>query len=119
MKFLVDECTGKSVVVCLREAGHDAASVAEAMPHATDEDVLRRAVSERRIVVTNDKDFGELVYRSEWEHGGVVLLRLRNEQAENRIRVMKAVLETVGDRLQDHYVVATDTGIRIRSGRIE
>jgi predicted nuclease of predicted toxin-antitoxin system len=117
MKFLVDECIGTSMLACLRDAGHDAASVVEVMPQATDEDILRRAVSEGRIVVTNDKDFGELVYRSGWEHCGVVLLRLRDEQAENRVRVMKSVLEIVGERLQDHYTVATETGIRVRSGR--
>jgi predicted nuclease of predicted toxin-antitoxin system len=89
------------------------------MPQATDADILQRAVSDDRIVVTNDKDFGELVYRSGQEHRGVVLLRLRDERAANKARVMKAVLETVGDRLRDNYVVATETGIRVRKARIE
>lgn len=114
MKFLVDECTGTSVVACLRSEGHDAMAVVEVMPEADDEEILDRAVREGRIVVTNDKDFGELVFRSGWEHRGVVLLRLRDERAENKVRIIKAVLAQVGERLRNHYIVASEAGIRVR-----
>jgi predicted nuclease of predicted toxin-antitoxin system len=114
MKFLVDECTGTSVVACLRDEGHDAVAVVEVMPEANDMEILDWAVFEGRIVVTNDKDFGELVYRSGWEHRGVILLRLRDERAENKVRMMKVVLAQVGERLRNHYVVATESGIRVR-----
>jgi predicted nuclease of predicted toxin-antitoxin system len=77
-------------------------------------EILDWAVFEGRIVVTNDKDFGELVYRSGWEHRGVILLRLRDERAENKVRMMKVVLAQVGERLRNHYVVATESGIRVR-----
>jgi len=77
-------------------------AVVEVMPEAEDEEILARAVSEGRIVVTNDKDFGELVCRSGWEHRGVVLLRLRDEQAENKVRMMKVALAQVGERLRNH-----------------
>ena len=83
MRFLVDECTGASVVASLCEEGHDAVAVAELMPMADDEDVLARAVADDRILVTNDKDFGELVYRGGWKHRGILLLRLQDERAEN------------------------------------
>ena len=52
------------------------------MPEADDEKILARAASEGRIVLTNDKDFGEWVYLSGWEHRAVVLLRLQDEQEE-------------------------------------
>ena len=55
MKFLADECIGMSVVTCLRDEGHDVTAVAEVMPQADDEEILARAVSEGRIVVTADK----------------------------------------------------------------
>ncbi len=114
MKFLVDECTGTSVVACLRDEGHDAVAVVEVMPEADDEEILDRAVAEGRIVVTNDKDFGEMVFRSGLAHRGVVLLRLRDERAENKVRMMKVALVQVGERLRNHYVVATESGIRVR-----
>lgn len=114
MKFLVDECTGMSVATYLRDEGHDVKAVAEVAPQANDVEIIALALSEDRIIVTNDKDFGELVYRSGWEHCGIVLLRLRDERAENKIRVIKVVLNRVGERLQNHYVVATEAGIRVR-----
>jgi predicted nuclease of predicted toxin-antitoxin system len=114
MKCLVDECTGTSVAACLRDKGHDVVAVVDVMPEASDRDILRQAVLEGRIVVTNDKDFGVLVYRSGWEHRGIVLLRLRDERAENKVRIVNAVLARVGEKLRDHYVVATETGIRVR-----
>lgn len=114
MKFLVDECTGTSVVACLRNEGHDAVAVAEIMPEADDEQVLQCAVSEGRIVVTNDKDFGEMVFRSGQVHRGVVLLRLRDERAENKVRMVKVVLAQIGERLQNRYVIVNESGIRVR-----
>ena len=114
MKFLVDECTGISVVAYLRDEGYDTLAVVEIMPEADDEEILDRAVSEGRIVVTNDKDFGEMVFLSGRVHGGVVLLRLRDERAENKVRMMQVVLAQVGERLRNHYVVATEAGIRVR-----
>lgn len=47
MKFLVDECTGTSVVACLRDAGHDAVAVVDVMPEVDDEEILDRAVATR------------------------------------------------------------------------
>ncbi|HET89361.1 MAG TPA: hypothetical protein ENN99_01260 [Chloroflexi bacterium] len=55
MKFLVDECTGISVVDCLRDEGYDVMAVAEVMPQADDEQILERAVSQDRILVTNER----------------------------------------------------------------
>ena len=114
MRFLVDECTGTSVVACLCSAGHDAVAVADVMPEADDEDILDYAVAEERIVVTNDKDFGEMVFRSRRLHRGVVLLRLHDEHAENKVRAMKAVLAQVGKQLWDRFTVVTEAGIRVR-----
>jgi len=114
MKFLVDECAGASVADCLRDAGHDVVAVAEVMPQANDEQILERAVLESRILVTNDKDFGEMIYRSGQAHRGVVLLRLQDERAENRVRITRLVLARVGERLQNRYTVATEAGIRVR-----
>lgn len=103
-----------SVVTFLRDQGHDVTAVAEVMPQADDEGILERAMSEGRILVTNDKDFGEMVFRGGQPHRGVVLLRLRDERAANKVGVVKAVLVQVADRLRDHYVVATEAGIRVR-----
>lgn len=114
MQFAVDESTGAAVAEYLRSLGYHVLVVAETMPQADDVDILTRATAERRIVITNDKDFGELVFRSGQAHQGILLLRLRDESAANRVRVVKSVLDRYGDRLTGHFVVATENNVRVR-----
>jgi predicted nuclease of predicted toxin-antitoxin system len=113
-KFIVDESAGTAVIEYLRSVGHDALAVAEAMPQADDPDILAQAVSEGRILVTNDKDFGELVFRGGQAHHGVLLLRLHDESPINRVSVVEAVLEQYADRLAGCFTVATEGSVRIR-----
>ena len=63
MKFFADECCDTEMVASLRIEGHDVLYVLEEEPGLQDEVVLQRAYVERRILLTEDKDFGELVYR--------------------------------------------------------
>ncbi len=114
-KFIVDECTGLSIVHFLREQGYDTISVSESMPQAIDADILQRAITEERIVITNDKDFGDMVFRDRCAHKGVVLLRLSDDLVETRLRVLAAVLAEHVEKLAGHFVVATEENIRIRS----
>ncbi len=117
MRFIVDESTGVAVVEYLRDSAYDVLAVAEAMPQASDAEILARAVvNEARILLTNDKDFGELVFRSGQPHHGILLLRLRDESSRNKVGVVRAVLEGYGDRLADGFAVATETGIRFWLG---
>jgi predicted nuclease of predicted toxin-antitoxin system len=67
---------------------------------------------ERWILLTNDKDFGEKVYRDRHGHRGVVLLRLANEQAGNKIETLRRVLTIYAEQLVDRFVVATETRVR-------
>ena len=83
MRFLVDECTGPATAQWLRGADHDVFSVFQQGRGMDDDEVIRRAFAENRILVTNDKDFGEKVYRDRKPHRGIVLLRLDDQRAEN------------------------------------
>lgn len=114
MKFMVDESAGTAVAKYLRDAGHDVLLVSEAMPQAEDQHILARAMSQRRILITNDKDFGELIFRSGQAHHGVLLLRLHDESPANRVRVVKAILEQCASRLAGCFTVATESSVRIR-----
>lgn len=115
MRFIVDESAGAAVVEYLRSSGHDVLAIAEIMRQADDPDILTLALNEARILITNDKDFGELVYRTGQTHHGVLLLRLHNESSANRVRVVKSVLANYTDRLAGQFVVATESSVRIRS----
>lgn len=112
MRFLVDEFTGPAVVQWLREQGHDVFSVYEEARGMDDRDVVRKAFVENRILITNDKDFGERIYRDRRPHRGVVLLRLEDERAAVKIDVVRQLLVAYADRLAAQYVVVTETRVR-------
>lgn len=114
MKFIVDESAGAAVAAYLRNGGYDIVVVGDDMPQALDADILARAASEGRVVLTNDKDFGELAFRSGQAHRGIVLFRLRDESAEARVGVLRLLLAHHPDQLENHFVVVTETGVRIR-----
>ena len=76
MNLLADEGVDRPVVERLRQDGHDVLYVAESSPSVSDEEVLEQANSRSAVLLTADKDFGELVFRQGLVHSGVVLLRL-------------------------------------------
>jgi predicted nuclease of predicted toxin-antitoxin system len=77
----------------LVEQQHDVISVFDELKGADDKEIIRLANGQNRILITNDKDFGELVFHEKKQHKGVVLLRLEDERPVNKIAVLKKVLE--------------------------
>ena len=116
MRFLVDECTGPSVAHWLSQEGHDVFSVYDDAPGIKDDEVIRRAVAERRILITNEKDFGERVFRERQAHQGVVFLRLSDERSVNKISVLRCLIANYGDRIAGQFVVVTETQVRFSGG---
>ncbi len=117
MRFLVDECTGPRVARWLRSQGHNVVSVYEEARGIPDDEVIRRAYEESRILITNDKDFGEKVYREGRRHHGIILLRLEDERAQVKIQVLERLLSHYGEELQDRFVVVTERYTRFASSR--
>lgn len=74
--------------------------------------IIAKAFREDWILITNDKGFGEKVYREGHPHRGVVFLRLDDERATIKIETIRRLLENYGDRLADHFVVVTETKVR-------
>ena len=112
MRFLVDECTGPAVARWLQEQGHEVFSVFEEARGMDDEGVIQKASAEGWILITNDKDFGEKVFREQREHRGVVLLRLDDERAASKINTLKRLLADYAHRLADCFVVVSETQVR-------
>jgi predicted nuclease of predicted toxin-antitoxin system len=77
-----------------------------------DADIIEKAFSEDWIMITNDKDFGEKVYRERHPHKGIVLLRLADERAASKIEVIRRLLESHSGRLAGQFVVVTETRVR-------
>jgi predicted nuclease of predicted toxin-antitoxin system len=113
MRFLVDECAGPAVAQWLREQQHDVFSVYDEARGMTDEAILEQARNENRILITNDRDFGEAIFRDGVSHRGVIFLRLVNERAANKIAVLQRLLAAYAERLPDRFVVVTEGGVRI------
>jgi predicted nuclease of predicted toxin-antitoxin system len=112
MKFLVDECTGPAVAHWLKQQGHDVFSVFDQARGIDDDKVIEIARIEERILITNDRGFGEKVYRERRSHHGVVFLRLANERSMNKIRVLEQLLEQHSHIITGRFVVVTETRIR-------
>ena len=113
MRFLVDECTGPSVAKWLRQQGHDVFSVYEQARGIDDDEIIERANLENRILITNDKDFGEKIFRDNRPHTGVILLRLEDERAASKISAIEQLLANHSDQLNNNYIVVTKNRVRI------
>ncbi len=98
MPFLADESCDFAVVRALRGAGHDVLAVADVSPRADDQQVLELARQEQRILLTEDKDFGRLVYADQQASGGVILIRY---PAGARSPLPGDVVQLVADRGND------------------
>lgn len=112
MRFLVDECTGPAVARWLREQGYDVFSVFEEARGISDDEVIAKAVDENRILLTNDKDFGEKVFKDHKDHKGIILLRLQDERSCVKIEVLEKLLKTSEQKLSGNIVVVTEKLIR-------
>jgi predicted nuclease of predicted toxin-antitoxin system len=77
-----------------------------------DDEVIKRAFAENRVLVTNDKDFGEKVYRERLPHRGAILLRLADERSVTKIDVLQRLLSAYADHIPGQFVVVTETKIR-------
>lgn len=115
MRFHANENIESEIVAFLRADGHDVAHAAELTPRAPDDLVLQIATRENRIVLTADKDFGELCFRRRQPSAGVILLRARDVSPAARIRMIADLLRTHGDRLVGHFTVVSERGVRARS----
>ena len=117
MKLLLDENIGRSTAEALRRQGHDVSWVGEDFAGTPDVAIMAQAEREGRVLVTKDKDFGELAFKNGQTHGGVILLRLADERPENTLRVIHGVLNHLALRKPPFFVVASDSEFRVHALR--
>lgn len=113
MKFLVDECVGPAVADWLKDQGYDVVSVHDSFPGITDDLVLKKAATELRIIITSDKDFGEMVFRNQKQHCGIILLRILSQRSSIKLRVMQDLLDNHRGELEYNFVVVSETSVRV------
>jgi predicted nuclease of predicted toxin-antitoxin system len=105
VRWLADECVAGPVVDRLREAGHDVTYLAELAPATSDTEAIALAHREDRFLLTEDKDFGELVFRWKRPVSGLVLLRIDPGKNLLKWTRLKTVIETFGDGIRGRYSV--------------
>jgi predicted nuclease of predicted toxin-antitoxin system len=114
VRFLANENVERGLVESLRRSGHDVKYMAEIKPRIEDQTILQQANLEGRILITNDKDFGELAFLQCKVVTGILLLRFRSEDTNQKIAVLQSALSRYGSKMQGNFTVISETKIRIR-----
>jgi predicted nuclease of predicted toxin-antitoxin system len=116
VKLVADEGVDRPIVTRLRDDGHEVDYVAEMAPGISDDQVLSHANQRQALLLTADKDFGELVFRQGKLHAGVVLLRLAGISPSGKAEIVANALAVHEGELRTAFSVITNTILRIRPG---
>jgi predicted nuclease of predicted toxin-antitoxin system len=114
MTFLADECVDRQIVEHLRLDGHHVAYVAEMSPGIMDDVVLTESRISASVLITTDKDFGELVFRQRRASTGVLLIRLWGLGPDAKAAVVSGAIRERGRELAGAFAVLSPGNIRIR-----
>ena len=114
VRLLADENIHAELVGWLRSTGHDVTYAAESLSGDPDEVVLAVARSEKRILVTDDKDFGELVFHRRLASQGILLIRLSSPRIADRLRRLAQAWSAIEPHLEGRFVVLGDNKVRMR-----
>jgi predicted nuclease of predicted toxin-antitoxin system len=114
VKLVADESVDRQIVQRLREDGHEVTYVAELDPGLGDELVLRWAREARALLLTADKDFGELIFRQHQASHGVILVRLAGLPPDRKAEIVAASVREYGDEMLNKFTVISTTALRIR-----
>jgi predicted nuclease of predicted toxin-antitoxin system len=115
MKFLFDQSADFRLIAHLRSLGHDVSVVSRDYPPGlADVDVLAIALSEQRILVVADRDFGELIFRHGLAHAGVLFFRLPGAELQTKVEHLdQALQQHAGELTAGEFVVVTPGQIRV------
>jgi len=67
---------------------------------------------EKRILITNDKDFGELTFMQKKLSSGIILLRIKRQRTDDKVKILKKVFQNYKDKILNNFVTITDKKIR-------
>ena len=114
MNIVADECCDALLVGALRNAGHDVLYIKEFAPGSEDITVLQLSVEQDRILLSEDKDFGELVVRLRLRAYGVVLLRVHSTDSTVKFERLRELFQNHSHRLAGSFVVVDEAKTRFR-----
>ncbi len=114
MFIVADESIDRQVVDRLRQDQHTVWYVAEMQPGVPDDEVLALANAQGAILLTADRDFGELVFRQRQLASGIVLTRLAGMSPDSRAALVARIVGEYGDRLAGVFTVIAPGAVRLR-----
>ncbi|GBD86591.1 hypothetical protein BMS3Abin03_00512 [bacterium BMS3Abin03] len=114
LKLLFDVGVSKKAETHFKNIGYDVLAVRDLNPSMKDIDILDLAVKEKRLVITMDKDFGELVFNSKKGHTGVLLLRMENATWKQKTDVLLEIFNKYANVIVGKFSVYQDKKLRIR-----
>jgi predicted nuclease of predicted toxin-antitoxin system len=114
MKFVVDENVDLPIIARLRNDGHEVYAVIEVSAGISDDEVLKQANKQGVVLLTSDKDFGELVYRDNRYSCGIVLIRLAGLSNIEKAEIVASVIQDHSAELENAFTVISHRNLRIR-----
>lgn len=114
MTIVADESVDYRLVTALRKKGYNIFSIQESISGITDQEVLKIAEDKKSLLLTEDKDFGELIYRMKLSHFGILLLRINDMDVSSRILLVIKTLEAYPNELRINFSVITKHNVRVK-----
>ncbi len=115
MRFLIDENLSSSVKAWFESMGFDVIHARDVAPGTSDSEWISRSAGEARIVVTLDKDFGELAFTANQRPRGIILIRIKPMDVSSVLRRLDEVWSMIAEVLDNHFIVISNQSARIRT----
>ena len=115
LKIIIDVGVGRIIEEWLSLQGFDVTIIRKLNPEMTDLDIIKLADDKDAIIITMDKDFGELVFKTHSSHRGILLLRLEDAIAEEKLSVIQNIFPDHFSQIKNHYCVYQNGKLRIRN----
>jgi predicted nuclease of predicted toxin-antitoxin system len=115
VKFLIDECVDEEIVEQLRRDNHTIIYVAEIEMGISDDEVLSLSNQSNVVLLTADKDFGELIFRQRKLSHGVILIRLHGLTAKRKAEIVSEAITKHQQEMVNAFTVISHNAVRIRT----
>jgi predicted nuclease of predicted toxin-antitoxin system len=112
LRFLADVNVERAIVDLLIQKGYDVKWIPDYDCEIEDEKLIELMNSEDRILITNDKDFGELTFLQKTASRGIILIRVPGQNVAEKVQLISKLITEHGDRVPNHFVVVTKAKMR-------
>jgi len=114
MDILADENIDAPLVKWLRREGHDVFYVCTDAPGSSDIDILHTAFDQKRILLTQDLDFGLLIHKKQSPSVGIILLRIQSETSQELLEIFRKAWPEIKNNVEGHFITVKRRFIRCK-----